>query len=248
MQYYNSKGELVELSGIKSGMYGHNSEIIKMNDKEFYKRYFWKTDETCRIPIEVFEFIKQVSNEHLIKLLERFYRVEEGITPSDIINNPEKYIIDAYTYEWIEKDDVDIFLMPVDYLMDNLRELLDLADYFSEYGLYLIDTKAKNTVLNNSGIVLIDPDINTFSYEASYKEFPKLEDTYAVKRWNRRKIIDLFKDICTKALQLRCDAPEVLVHNLFEDTEWDGSYDVAIVSKKLKGYKTPLDYAISTCI
>ncbi len=248
MQYYNSKGELVLLDGIRSGMHGQNSEIIKINEHEFYKRYFLQTDETNRITLDVFEFIKQVSNKHLIKLIERFYQVDRDTTADEIINNPEKYIIDAYTYEWVQKDNIDIFLMPVDYLMDNLKELLDLADYFSEYGLYLVDTKAENAVLNDSGIVLIDPDINTFSYEASYKKFPKLEDTDAVKRWNRRRIIDLFKEICAKALQLRSDAPEVIVNDLFEDTEWDGSYDVTTVSKKLKGHKTPLDYVISTCI
>ncbi len=70
MQYYNSKGKLVELSGTKSGMHGKNSEIIQINEHDFYKRYFFQTDETNRITVDVFEFIKQVSNEHLIKLIE----------------------------------------------------------------------------------------------------------------------------------------------------------------------------------
>lgn len=247
MQYYNSKGEIVELSGIRSGKFGHNSEIIHMNNGGFYKKYFSQTEKENRIPLEVFEFIKQVTNKHLIKLIERFYEVRRDLMADDVINHPECYLISAYTYKWIKQDNIDIFLMPVDYLTDNLKELLDLADYFSEYGLYLVDTKEENAVLNNSGIVLIDPDIYTFSYKASYKEFPKLPYTDEVKRWNRRMIIDLFKDICRKALQIRDDAPEVTVHSLFEDTEWDGSYDVDIVAKKLKGFKTPLEYVKSTC-
>ena len=69
MQYYNSKGELVELDGIKSGKFGHNSEIIRMDNDGFYKKYFSLTEEENRIPLEVSELIKQLSNQHLIKLI-----------------------------------------------------------------------------------------------------------------------------------------------------------------------------------
>ncbi len=248
MQYYNSKGEIVELEGTKSGKYGFNSEIMRVDENVFYKRYFWETVEENRILVEVFEFIKQVRNKHLIKLIERYYQVskDKNIVVSDLLENPGNYIIDAYTYEWVPSENIDILDMPIDYLIDNLKELLDLADYLSEYGLFIMDAKVENSVLNSEGIVLIDPDIYTFARETSFKEFLKIQDNDRIKSWNRHRIVDLIKAICFKSLQLKNIKKEGLVVELFEKPSWDGTYDASIVEKKLRGYKSPLEYLVST--
>ncbi|MDE6142019.1 MAG: hypothetical protein K2G03_05395 [Bacilli bacterium] len=243
MQYYNSQGVLVEFDGLKSGHYGHNSEIMRLDDGSVYKRYFSKTEETNHIALEVFEFIKQMANKHMVKLIERFYNAEGIPNPSDIKDNPERYIIDAYTFEWVEKENINIIDMPTDYLTDNLRELILLADYLSAFGLYMLDIMPDNAVLNKNGIVLIDPDIYTFESSTSYKNFIKIDDNFRVKRWNRKQILKLFRNLFYKALEMKKDDRTLSVADgIFGEVPWTGDYDVAIVSKKLKGFSTLGEY------
>lgn len=244
MQYYNSQGELVELNGKKSGIYGWNSEIMREDDDSFYKRYFGTTHEYSRISIETFEFLKNIENDHLIKLHERFYEAKPFITAEDLLYNLEEYIIDVYTYDWVDEDSIDILSMPIDYLMDNLSELLDLGDYFAKYGMKILDAEPKNVVINKSNIVLIDPDFYCFCYNASYKCFPLYEGDLQnqIVKWNRTVIVSLFKALCSSQLKLRDYDPNNAIDSFFEDVSSDGNYDASIVSKKLMGYSTPNDY------
>ncbi len=245
MRYYDSQGNLVEFDGLKSGHYGYNSEIMKLSDGSVYKKYFQDTGEENRILIEVFEFIKQINNDHMVKLLERFYQAHNSIDAEDIKNHPEQYVIDAYTYEWVENDGTNVFNMPIDYLTDNLRDLLLFADILSSYGLYMIDVKMENIVLNKSGMVLIDPDIYTFASEVSYKRFDVVDVDFEVKKWNRKAIIELFKSLCCMELKHleEMKSAEVVINELFEEVSWLEEYDPSIVSKKLSRFATPLEYA-----
>lgn len=248
MKYYNSSGELVEFDGIKSGHYGQNSEIMRLSDGSVYKKYFNEAEDTNHITLEVFEFIKLLNNEHMVKLIERFYQVKNNLKANDIISAPERYTIDVYTYEWVKEDNIDILNMPVDYLLDNMNELLHLVDYLSAFGLYMIDVMTDNAVLNENGIVLIDPDIYTFEYNTSYKNFMMVSDNFRVKKWNRKCIVELLKRLCHRSLLIRkeYDRLAYVVNEMFEEVSWTGEYDTLIVANKLKGYSTPKEYIYST--
>lgn len=244
MKYFNSSGELVEFNGIKSGHYGQNSEIMRLSDGSVYKKYFNETEDTNHITLEVFEFIKLLDNDHMVKLIERYYQEKNNLKAEDIVNNPERYMIDVYTYEWVKEDNIDILKMPIDYLLDNLSELLSLADYLSAFGLYMIDIMTDNVILNENGIVLIDPDIYTFEYNTLYNHFMIASDNFRVKKWNRKCIVELLKRLFYRALEIRKESNGItyMVEEMFEEVAWAGEYDTSIVAKKLNGFRNPEEY------
>lgn len=248
MIYYDSKGKIVEFNGVKTNLECANGEIYKINSQIAYKKYFSYGE--CKIKQAIFEFIKSINNPHIVKLLERYYLAEDVIDYDIfmyLVNFIERDIskynndhckIELYTYEWVEEEYFDILEQTVDYLLDNLNELLRLADFFSMNYISLSDIKTANMVCNKSNIVLIDPDMYYFVDPKNGKFNLAIE--------NRRYILMVMKTLCQKLTEYRNNSISNNIAELFESSIKSPQYGVSLLSKKLSGCRIPLDYVART--
>lgn len=248
MEYYDSKGNLVEFNGSKTPLEGANGEIFKLNDKIAYKRYFSYGEN--KIKQAIFDFIKSLNNPHMVKLLERYYLAED-ILNYDIflynvnnvgvdysLYNEDFNKIDLYTYEWVKSEYFDILEQSVDYLLDNLNELIRLADYFSMNYISLSDMKADNAICNKNSIILIDPDMYYFVNPEDSKSHLVIE--------NRRLILTTIRSLCKRLTEYKNDMISRNIDELFESSIASPQYGISLLSKKLSGCKIPLDYVAKT--
>lgn len=248
MKYYDKEGRLTEFNGRTTNLEGANGEIFKCSNNVAYKKYFSYAES--KIKQSIFDFVKSVNNPHIIKLLERYYSVEEILNLDTFLHyanhverdfstyNVDLQKIDLYTYEWIEKDYIDILEQSVDYLLDNINELLRLADFFSINGVAMNDMKVENLICNRNGIVLIDPDMYYFIGSQDSKSELMLQ--------NRKCILKTLRSVCKRLTEYRGDSISENVNELFESSIEDPRYGIALLSKKLSGYKMPIEYVART--
>lgn len=248
MIYYNSKGELVEFNGNTTKLEGANGEIFRDSNNIAYKRYFSYAEN--KIKQAIFDFIKSINNPHMVKLLERYYLAEDildlesflyyvnHVERDSNLYNEDLQKIDLYTYEWVEKEYIDILEQSVDYLLDNINELLRLADFLSMNGIAMSDMKADNIICNKNGIVLIDPDMYYFIDPQDSKSHLMLE--------NRKLIFQTLRSVCQRVTEYKGNLISRNITELFEDSIEDPRYGISLLSKKLSGYKMPIDYITRT--
>lgn len=248
MSYYDKEGRVVEFNGNTTNLEGANGEIFILPNNIAYKKYFSYAEN--RIKQSIFDFIKSINNPHMLKLLERYYLTEE-VTNLDIFLNyvnctekdfscynrdPQK--IDLYTYEWSKKEYIEMLEQPVDYLLDNLNELLRLADICSMNGVAMNDMKVENLICNKNNIVLIDPDMYYFVAPQENKSQLAIQ--------NRKHIFQMLKSVCQRLTEYRSADISRKINELFESSIEDPRYGISILCKKLSGCKMPIDYAIKT--
>ena len=141
------------------------------------------------------------------------------------------FIVDAYTAEYYLEEKIDVLSKSIDYLLDNFRGLEILFTIFSNNGVLTSDIHRNNVILNTQKIILIDPD-----WFWLYKK-----KDIIIK--NKKNLLQLFKDIC---MYSSTDDPsfeiKMFVNQLLDfkvDEKTDITYEF---SRKLKGYKRPIDY------
>lgn len=102
----------------------HWSYIYLLTDgKTVIKIYKEETYECYRIDYETFMYLKTVQSNHLLKLNELFYKERVFCNKKRTLKNPQKSLVDAYTYDFVPEDGTRLTEMPVDYLLTNFREL-----------------------------------------------------------------------------------------------------------------------------
>lgn len=235
MKYYDSNGILREFSVTEPFDSGGNAEVFKIeNNTQVLKKYKDPLQQTkWKIDYELFEILKHINNFHFIHLLERYYDYMKY--SEDSINCikewPEWSLIDAYTYDYVEEDKIDLLTMPIDYLLTNLDEMEKLFFSFAKEGITVGDLTANNVVLNQNGIVIIDPD--GFSIRTI-----RMEDDYSrVLKVNREWLCDLFRSL------LNQNHSYEKTFSLFNERKLVGSDNMtSIVAKKLRPYQKTIDY------
>lgn len=244
MNYYDKYGGIEVFNGNHTNLEGANGEIFRCPNNIAYKRYFSYAEN--KIKQSIFDFIQSINNPHIVKLLERYY-IAEDITDLDRflyeVNHSNKdfnhfnsdfHKIDLYTYEWVEEDYIDILEQSVDYLLDNLNELLRLADYFSMNGVAMNDMKVANLICNRDRIVLIDPDMYYYVSDQESKASLMIQ--------NRRCIFQTLRSVCKRLTEYRGVAVVNSINGLFEESIENPKYGISLLSKKLSGCKMPIDY------
>lgn len=243
MIYYDSKGKIVEFNGVKTNLEGANGEIYKINSQIAYKKYFSYGE--CKIKQAIFEFLKSVNNPNFINLIDRYYKslkVKDykaflksiiDTTPTEDIRNIDTYKIDAYTYYWIEQESIDFLEEDKEYILENFRALLNLADYFSQNRIGLADIKTDNVICNQNNIVLIDPDMYYF-----IPEFSKTD----IHKKNRLRIIYLMSSLCCRLTRHKSYETTDKVTGLFKESLERPEHAEKILSKSLRNYKKAIDY------
>ncbi len=246
MIYYDSKGNQVEFNGQSTDLKGGNGEIYKINDDIAYKKYF--TYGENKIKQAIFELLKSFNNPHLVRLLERYYLVKDILDYDDFlyhithierdyaIYNRDIKKIDLYTYQWVKQEYIDILELSVDYLLDNINGLITLADLLSDKYIALSDMKYENVICNRNRIVLIDPDMYYFVNHQENKSNLRNE--------NRRYIFQIMRSICQRLTEYKSNSISRNITELFEDSIKSPQSGLILLSKKLSGYKIPLEYAL----
>lgn len=241
MKYYDSKGNLVELTKNESfSTKGTTANIYKSEDGIAYKKYF--EDSEINISQPMFEILKAIDNPHFIKLIERYYSELQVIDYNHFIESISDtkpnydftfsypYRISLYTYYWIQKESIDLLEEDKEYLLDNLNELFKLSNILSRNHVRLSDMKVENCICNKSGIVLIDPDL--YFFVSGRLPFDK----------NRFKILYLVSKLCQTLTRHNDFETTVKIKELFSDCYDDTNKAVKTLSKKLRGYRRPIDY------
>jgi len=138
----------------------------------------------------------------------------------------------------------DFLEIPTKYLLYNMEELFKLMKEISslQIRLDLYDLKRTNLILTDTNIILIDPD----------SWFIKRDNIFDIEKLNINNILGMFGKITEESL--RTNYLEFLIknnlydynisHKLFPLTT-NKDKAMKVLSKRLKGYKRPIDYVYS---
>ena len=137
MAYYNRNCEKLQLKKRKLEYLneGQCAEVYKYSDIIF-KKYFSGTNKRFRLNPETFDILRTINNQHFIEL----YDIYKEMSLLDLFqyknNDKLPFVVDAYTAKYYDNDyENKIIYEPVDYLLDNFRELEILFKLFiSKFG------------------------------------------------------------------------------------------------------------------
>jgi len=237
MAYYNRDGCLLKLnrkefqyfSSGQCAFVSHNNEIV-------FKEYFSDTLVNCRLSPDLFDILKDIDDEHFIKLFE-IYSEMDLLELMHYIVNIRRFVVDSYTACYYSDDSVNALYENNDYILDNFNELEKLFDVFTDNSIITEDVKRENAILSHSGIVIIDPDAFYLS------SLPKEDITV----FNKQQLLCLFRSICVSGIgkiENRDDILRKVVLDLAEiniDSKTDLTYEIF---KKLQYVKRPIEYLI----
>lgn len=225
---YDAEGKKVTLKVsrkiIGSGCCGY---VRKCSDNILLKEYHSYCYDNCKLLPSVFDIIHSIENNHLLKVYEYFYKTKCSIeTP-----------VDGYTCQYIKSDDINLLHTTKEYMLENMYELLILAELLTKQGLYLDDLKRENTILTQSHMVLIDPDA------WNIRDW----DDECLRLHNINEILDGFIDICISCLnknKISLSSDYKMITALFEFSKAQiANEDVTqVVNERLKNYKYPIEY------
>ena len=230
LAYYNQEGKKFKAKNMQFLKCGGCSEVFH-NNSIIFKKYYKNCKSIYRLTDDMFNILKDIHDPNFIELIdiykkmnliERFYYSKE-----DLFN------VDAYMAKYYIEDDTNVLYESISYLLDNFRKLDILFDIFSNNAILTDDIKRPNTIINKDGIVIIDPDLFYICKDKN------------LKLWNKQNLLKLCRGICKKSLSNE-DNYEIINANInHELTNFsvDNDTDVAYeLSRKLKGYKRPIDY------
>ncbi len=206
---------------INNGEYGNvyrynENQCIKIyNDKEFKIKFFLTT--------YLYNYLKEISSTNLVSIDELLFK-----------DNKYMFQADAYIMEYYEAIYQNILLVPSDYLIENLEKLLILSKELSKKHIIIDDLKKDNTIFTEDKIVLIDIEHYILDRNISQREISKI---------NNSTISCLFNQITLNELKKYYDSQigAIYANKLFPVTSRSDT-QVKVLSKRLSGYKTPLDY------
>ena len=157
-----------------------NSYIYKYRDM-IIKKYWYCTEYA--IGDNMFNKLCSIDNKHLIKLYELYTILSDY--EYDYYKQRNLFSKDGYTAKYYKKDSINPVLESSNYLIENIEGIKELIEILSSYKIIMKDTKIGNSIIQNSGIVLIDPD---------YYEFSNL-DIESIRKNNYKELLCLIKTI-----------------------------------------------------
>ena len=206
---------------INSGEYGdiyryNENQCIKIyKNKEFKVNYFLTT--------YLFNYLKEIESENLVAIDELLYE-----------NNKNRFQADAYIMEYYKAIYQNILLIPSDYLIENIENLLILSKELSKRYIILDDLKKDNTIFTKEKIVLIDNEHYILNRNISQRE---------IFHTNNSNISCLFNQLLLKELRkyYNSQTSAIYTDKLFPVTTRSTTI-VNTLTKRLNRYKRPIDY------
>ncbi len=218
---------LDELTKINEDMVT-NGLIYRYRDM-ILKKYWYCTEYT--IDEDVFNKLCTIDNDYFIKLYDLFTIISDD-------EHDEKYAkyrqgkkffsLDGYTAKYYQPNYINPLLEKSDYLINSIEGLKELVDTLSNLKITMDDTKIKNTVIQNNGIIIIDPDY----YKLSNK------DVEFIKNNNYKELLQLLKTLFIQYSVLRkMDALNYFTE-LYNIKPLES---VCYIEKELRKVKRPID-------
>ncbi len=236
MKYYDkNNNEIIIPDSVLDNEVGHGicATVYRYTEALCFKRYdrgITLNDNFLKTAI--YEDLKNINHLNLVDIEILLYK-----------NRNSKYVGDAYLLSYYEEKYKDFLEVPTEYLLYNIEEIFKLLEEMSKYKIRLDDSKRKNILLTKKNIILIDPDRWYYSFKDSEKEIAKL---------NINNIMAMFSEITRESL--RDNHFDFLIENnlydyiisskLFPLTS-NKDRAMKVLSKRLNGYKRPIDYVYS---
>lgn len=209
----------------------HDSNIV-------FKEYFCDTVPVLRLSCEMFDFLKTINDPHFIELYD-IYSKMSLLKLFKYKRDSQFFTVDAYTAKYYPDNSVNVLTAPVDYILDNFRELDILFDVFTKHQVVTCDIKRENSILSHDGIVIIDPDL--------FAKTERHQDDY-IATANKQNLLNFFHSILFNAMQSLFSVNEKLfvnqkINSIIEDITVKKNTDIAYqLSKKIGHVKRPIDY------
>lgn len=244
MAYYNRNLERLKLKRKKLVWLDHGNcaKAFRYGDKVF-KEYFSETEDASRLKPEVFDILRDINDDHFIKLFEIYsdmdlvelliYMCNKNLYQNKSDSN--FFQVDSYIAKYYLDNPINVLEDPIDYVLDNFRELDILFDIFTDNGIQTEDMKRENTAMSSNGIVILDPDCFYISKDS--------KSTLKVK--NKENLLHLLKSICCNSVGYYTNYKELKskINKKLDDICVVENTDIAYeVQKKLSHVKKPIDY------
>ena len=178
-----------------------------------------------------YEALRNISNPHLVNIKKLLYK-----------DKISKYKVDAYLLSYYKEIYKDFLEVPTEYLLYNIEEIFKLLNKISEYKLRIHDLKRENILLTDTNIVLTDPDRWYFDI-LSKEEIEKL---------NVNNITGLFGEMVKESLKnnyldflIENNLYDYVISNKLFPLTSNKDRAMKVLSKRLNGYKRPIDYVYS---
>ena len=218
----------------KEDNHGKCGTIYKYSDDLCIKRYDRGIYfDHCLLNTSIYDNLKTIKSDNLVDIKMPLYKEK---------NN--KNIIDAYLLAYYKEQYDDFLEIPIEYLLYNLEEIFKLIKEISEYRIRLDDLKRENIILTKKNIVLIDPD--RWYYEFMTKDNDKIESL------NINNIMAMFSEITKESLKnnyldflIENNLYDYVISNKLFPLTSNKDRAMKVLSKRLNGYKRPIDYVYS---
>ena len=234
--YYEEYNECIITDAVLYIQVGHVqcATVYRYSEKLCFKQY----DRDIKIKrnfldTSIYDCLKNIDNPSLVDIKKLLYKDK---------NN--KSTADAYLLSYYQEANHDFLEIPTKFLYYNMEELFKLMKEISslQIRLDLYDFKRTNLILTDTNIILIDPD----------SWFIKRDNIFDIEKLNINNILGMFGKITEESL--RTNYLEFLIknnlydynisHKLFPLTT-NKDKAMKVLSKRLKGYKRPIDYVYS---
>ena len=217
----------------KENGHGKCGTVYKYNDDLCIKIYNRGIDfDHCLLNTDIYEDLKKIKSDNLVDIKMALYKDKEN-----------KSITDAYLLTYYEEKYDDFLEIYTDYLLYNLEEIFKLIKEISIFKIRLHDLKRENLILTKNNIVLIDPDRWYYKFKDSEKEIEKL---------NINNIMAMFSKITKESLKnnyldflIENNLYDYVISNKLFPLTSNKDIAMKVLSKRLNGYKRPIDYVYS---
>lgn len=193
MSYYDRNHKKLGIKNLKYLNRGGCAKIYS-NGEVILKKYYPYTIPRSKLTEGMFDILSDINNPHFVELL-NIYKQELLFNKKN--NQAPEFRVDAYTAKYYHDDKVNVLEEHKDYLLDNLREIEELFEIFTDNMIWLDDIKKDNTILTTNNIVVIDPDLYKI-YQSSKEYLSRLNKIELIKLITSIMVHDLKPNgICT---------------------------------------------------
>ena len=237
MKYYDENDkEVIIPDDVLNNEVGHGvcATVYRYSEDLCFKRYdrgiyleknFLKND--------IYKDLSNIKHHNLADIKKILYK-----------NKKYKYTADAYLLSYYEEIYKNFLEVPTEYLLYNIEEIFKLLKIMSEYKMRLDNLKRENILLTEKSIVLIDPDWWHYEYLT--------KDKNDIEKLNINNIMGMFSEITEKSLQdnhldflIENNLYDYVISSKLFPLTSNKDRAMKVLSKRLNGYKRPIDYVYS---
>lgn len=215
MELYRCDGEKIVIKkGMKIGN-GNNGTVYQMGDDKCLKIY----RSSSWVNVDTLKIIKDMEFNNYYKIYDMLYDKDSKFK--------------GMVMKYYPQEEVNVLMMEKDYLLDNVnglgKDILSLV----EKGIFIIDLNIDNTIINRSGITVVDTDL--YIYREDY-------DRDLLNRMGFATFRSLVKSIIIDSISMNDPLEDVSKYKTVVERLVDNPFDTKSMEKKLVRCKYPIEY------